>query len=115
MNTRKAFCKFAASTAVAVLLLGFNARPAHAGQLDFTLYNESGRSVYNLYVTPANEPWGRDVLGTGVLRDGQSTRITFPGEGPSSPCLWDVKVVYGSGASNENRFDLCRESRIYVR
>jgi hypothetical protein len=115
MVTRKAVCKFAASAAVAVLLVGSNVRPAHA-ELDFTLYNVSGRSVYNLYVTPANDPgWGRDVLREGVLLNGENTRITFPGQGPSSPCIWDVKVVYSDRTSAVNRFDLCTESSIYAR
>jgi hypothetical protein len=108
--------RLAASAAAVLLLFGWNAGPAHAGQLDFTLYNESGRSITYLYVSPANSnAWGQDVLGQGVLRDGGRTRITFPGQSSSSPCWWDIKVVYSDRTSAENRFNLCTESRIYAR
>ena len=114
MNARKTIGRLAAAASLA-LLAGWTAAPAHAITLDFTLYNVSGRSIHNLYVTPANEPYCRDVLGRGVLLSGESTRITFPGQNSSSPCLWDVKVVYSDRTYAENRFDLCAEGKIYAR
>jgi hypothetical protein len=116
MNTRTPFSGLAASAAVAAALAVGIARPAHANHLDFTLYNESGRSITYLYVSAAgSKVWGQDILGQGVLRNGGSTRITFPGQNSSSPCWWDLKVVYSDRTSAVNRFDLCTESRIYAR
>jgi hypothetical protein len=116
MNTRQAFCRFAAAAGV-LLLSGWNARTARAEHhLDFTLHNKSNKSVYAIYVAPANSAaWGRNVLGRDVLFRGQSTRITFPGQSPSSPCFWDVNIVYSDGTSTQERFNLCQSRQVVAR
>jgi hypothetical protein len=116
MNTRAPFSRLAASAAVGLLLAAGIAWPAHANHLDFTLFNESGTSIYSLYVTPADSAvWGRDVLGRQTLSNRDSTRITFPGQTPNSPCLWDIKVVYSDRTTAVNRFNLCRSTAVYAR
>lgn len=116
MNTRKAFFKFAAAAAGVLLLVGCSSRPARADHLNFTLSNKSYKSIYAIYVTPASSAvWGRDVLGRDVLLRGESTRITFPGQTPSSPCFWDVKVVYSDGTSAQERFNLCESTQVVAR
>jgi hypothetical protein len=91
MTTPKALSKFAVSAAFAVLLVGWSVFPAHADHLNFTLHNESRKSISYLYVAPASsDNWGQDVLGSGILRSGYYTRISFPGQTPNSPCLWDI-------------------------
>jgi len=117
VTTRQAFCRFAAVAAGLLLLGGWDARPVRAEHhLDFTLYNKSYKSIYAIYVTPASSAvWGRDVLGRDVLFRGESTRITFPGQSPNSPCLWAVKIVYSDGTSAQQRFNRCQSSQVFAR
>jgi hypothetical protein len=116
MNAHKAFCKFTASAAIALLLVGWTVWSVDAEHLNFTLYNESSKSIFRLYVSPArSDRWGGDVLSTGILRSGRSTRITFPGQNPSSPCIWDIKVVYGDGSNAVNRLNLCEINEVNAR
>ena len=77
-----------------VLLAG--ATLAAAGTQDFTLVNETGVDIAELYIAPsASEDWEEDVLGTDILKDGASVDISF------SPKLkaktWDLMVVDGDG------------------
>jgi hypothetical protein len=116
MRTQRTFRKFAVSTAIALLLVVGYVWPIHAGHLNFTLYNDSSQSILNLYVSPAQSgAWGRDVLGQDVLRRGGSTRITFPGQTPNSPCMWDIMIVYSNLTTAKNRFDLCTVKEINAR
>lgn len=87
--------KFAAITVFALVLLA-GARIAAAGTQDFTLVNQTGVDIAELYIAPsASEDWEEDVLGTDILEDGASVEITF------SPKLkaksWDLMVVDGEG------------------
>jgi hypothetical protein len=88
---------------------------ARADHLNFTLYNESGRTITRLYISPSSSSkWGGDVLGLDVLNNGSSTRINFPGQSSESPCWWDVKVVFGGGSSSTGAYNLCRTRSITV-
>ncbi len=109
MNARKALCKFTASAAIALLLVGGTVWPAHAYNRDFTLYNQRSQSIQQLFVAPSGATtWGADVLGTGVLRSGHNTYITFPDQRRGTPCLFDIKAVHTNGSVVVNRgFDLC--------
>ncbi len=108
MTSRRRFRNFAAAATAAVSVVGWGAPAAQASYLDFTLYNESGRPVVFVYVSPASvRSWGDDVLGRPTLPNGESTRITLDGPAPTGSCLWDVKFVYGGGTSAVSRFNLC--------
>lgn len=84
------------SIAVFALVLLAGAGVAAAGTQDFTLVNDTGVDIAELYIAPsASEDWEEDVLGTDILKDGASVEITF------SPKLkaktWDLMVVDGEG------------------
>jgi hypothetical protein len=116
MSIGKASLKLATSTAIFSMLAGFNAQPAHADNRDFTLYNETSKSIYFLYVSPArSDTWGSDILGRDVLRSGQYTRITFPDSNFNSPCIYDVKVVFEDRTNSVGRHDLCEINSVTVR
>ena len=87
--------KFASILMFALVLLA-GAAIAVAGTQDFTLVNDTGVDIAELYIAPsASEDWEEDVLGTDILKDGASVDITF------SPKLkaktWDLMVVDGEG------------------
>ncbi len=54
-----------------------------------TITNETGYSIYYLYVSHTDNGWGDDVLGDDVLSDGQSIRVDVENF-PSS--IFDVKA-----------------------
>lgn len=67
-----------------------------AGEQDFTLVNNTGTDIHQLFVGPTtSDEWGEDILGVNVLDDGASANITFAGE--DSTAFWDIKIVDGDG------------------
>ncbi|RAM52443.1 MAG: hypothetical protein C6Y22_06190 [Hapalosiphonaceae cyanobacterium JJU2] len=108
--------KLATSTAIFSMLAGFNAQPARADHLNFTLYNETSESIYFLYVSAArSNRWGPDILGRDVLRSGEYTRITFPNQNSNSPCIYDVKVVFEDRTNSVGRYNLCEIDSVTAR
>lgn len=69
---------------------------AMAGDQDFTINNETGVEIYNVYTSPASaNDWQEDVMGTDTLASGDSVEITFS---PSEDAeLWDLKVTDSEG------------------
>lgn len=71
---------------------------ANQNKQDFTLHNETGLEVKEVYVSPtAAEDWEEDILGTDTLATGDSVNITFTRRRED---MWDMKVVYRNGKSN---------------
>ena len=116
MHFSNALKKLSMSSAIAVSVIGWLTPIVRANHLDFTLYNESSYSVFYFYVSPARSTsWGSDVLGRSVLKSGDSTKISFPNQDSSSPCIWDVKAVFKDNTSKENRVNLCESRSVTVR
>ena len=75
-----------------IVTLG-GATPALAASEVFTVVNETGYDIREVYIAPTrNETWEEDILGVDVLTDGARTRIDFSNS--EEACLWDMKVVY---------------------
>ena len=67
------------------------AAAAQAGTQDFTLVNQTGGTIYSLFISEsANDNWEEDVLGDDTLPQGGRMPITFSGR---SACLWDIRVT----------------------
>ncbi|UFN51254.1 Tat pathway signal protein [Roseomonas sp. OT10] len=95
--------------ALVLLLAAATAAPAQA-QNRFWLQNNSGQAIQSAYVSPSRlSNWGPDILGQGVLPNGQQVWVT-PNFGD---CVLDVRVRYASG-QEETRMGLnaCNISRI---
>ena len=68
------------------------------GKQDFTLHNQTGVEIHELYVSPhSSDDWQEDVLGRDTLPDGESVDITFSPKEKAK--LWDLKVVDSKGNS----------------
>jgi hypothetical protein len=68
------------------------------GKQDFTLHNQTGVEIHELYVSPhSSDDWEEDVLGKDTLPSGESVEITFSPKEKAK--LWDLKVVDGKGNS----------------
>lgn len=116
MSICKASLKLATSTAIFSMLAGLNAQVARADHLNFTLYNETSKSIYSVYVSPArSDSWGSDILGTDVLMSGEYQPIIFPNETSDSPCIYDVQVVFEDDTQREGRYNLCEIESVNVR
>lgn len=67
------------------------ASTAIAGIQDFTLHNETGVEIHEVYVSPSKaKDWEEDILGEGTLPDGESVEITF--DDRESAAKWDILV-----------------------
>jgi hypothetical protein len=86
-----------------------------AASQDFTFENDSGYTVYHLYVSPHSlSRWGNDVLGRGVLGSGQSTYIYWNEEQDFD--LYDVRVDYANGTHYDftEGYDLTQIDEIWI-
>jgi len=64
------------------------------GKQDFTLHNQTGVEIHELYVSPHDsDDWEEDVLGRDTLPSGESVEITFSRKEKAK--LWDIKIVDG--------------------
>jgi hypothetical protein len=83
-------------------------------QQNFRLVNRTGYQINEVYVSPsANDRWGRDILGDGVMPSGTSRNITFPRA--TRACMFDLRVVYADGERGETReINLCEVSTVTV-
>jgi hypothetical protein len=81
-------------------------------QQNFTVVNNSGHTVMTLNVSPSNEDsWGPDILGADTVANGQTAEVTF--ERGQSQCLWDIRVTYDDGDSNDMRgVNLCEVATV---
>lgn len=85
----------------ALALLG--AGRALAGDQDFTLHNDTGITIKELYVSPHSvNDWEENVLGKDSLKDGEEQDITFSPKEKAEE--WDLKIVdaHGEGIVWEN-------------
>jgi len=99
---------------IAALSLGASSNALAQGNQNFTLDNDTGYTVEEVYVSPSkSDDWEEDVLGQKVLPDQSSVEITFPGK--DKTCVYDLRVVYDDGEVAEwVNFDLCTISRIKI-
>lgn len=99
--------------AAGVCLLFVVSLAAWAGPQDFTLVNDTGLTIDELYISPTHDDeWQEDVLGVDVLNNGGHVDITFP-YADKTDCAWDLKIVDEDGdAVVWEGIDLCAASEI---
>jgi len=69
---------------------------AFAGRQDFTLVNQTGRDIVNLYITPSNTfYWDNDILGLDILPNGDYAHIRFSRK--ETDRYWDMKAEFSDG------------------
>jgi hypothetical protein len=102
--------------ALALALVGLNAPFAVAAKSDFRVYNSTGSTMYRLYVSASSlDGWGRDILGSSMLRNGGNTKIRFGDPSPSR-CLYDFRAEFANGAVVQDmQVDVCDNSWIQFR
>jgi len=77
-----------------------------ATNLDFTLHNDTGKSIHELYVSGHDDDdWGDDVLGRDILTQGEAVEIKFS-KGKQS-AAYDLKVIFDDKTNSTwSNFDL---------
>jgi hypothetical protein len=84
------------SALVGFLFLIVSSISSFAGELDFTLVNETGFAITNVFISPnTQKEWGEDVMGKDVLEDGGSVDIKFSPK--EDEAVWDIKVTDKEG------------------
>lgn len=98
--------------AAGLLVALMYARPAFAGDQDFTLVNKTGYDIAEVYVSAAHDDdWGEDVMGKEMLEDGEKVDITFTSK--EGACHWDLKVVYqDKDVAIWHDINLCKVSKV---
>ena len=98
---------------LALLVAATAALPGTARAQDpsFTLVNNTGRVIQEVYATNASRrDWGYDRLGTEVIQPGRShaVRVAYEGE-----CVLDVRIVTADGGQEDRRgIDTCRARNV---
>lgn len=102
--------------AAITLTLAFLFAPitSFAGTQDFTIINQTGYTIYEVYVSETtNDDWEEDILGKDVLDNGGRLNVTFSGR---SACLWDIMVLDEDDNSVEwSGINLCEVSVVVLR
>lgn len=95
MSTVAKISKLFVALSVGVLL---QQGSALAGDQDFTLHNETGVEIHNVYVSAHSvNDWEEDILGKDTLPDGEAVEISFsPKENADN---WDLQVTDKDGNS----------------
>jgi hypothetical protein len=92
--------------AAAAAVLAVTALPSYAANRDFRFVNNSGQTLWELYVSPASDDsWNSDILGRNVLESGRAMMVRFPGKG--NECNYDLKMVMENGQNFTTQLDLC--------
>src|SRR5450631_616012 len=80
-------------TLAAATLLTLTAAGAFANDADFKLKNKTGYQIDEVYVSAhSSGKWGKDLMGSKALADGDVLNVTFPHGGIA--CQFDIKVKY---------------------
>ena len=102
------FSKFALATAI----LTAPTAGAFANDADFVLRNKTGYQIDEVYVAAsASKNWGKDIMGSGALGDGEKVTIVFPNR--NGVCSFDIQVKYSDGDTAAwSEVDLCKYETI---
>jgi hypothetical protein len=96
---------FAAAALSAMLLAP--AASAQNDSIDFTLTNNTERTLLSLYISlPSTNSWEEDIFGADVLSPGDTFNISINDELPE--CVYDIKAVFTDSTEIDIRqVDFC--------
>jgi hypothetical protein len=97
---------FARGFAVSALTLSL-ATPLAAQDLVFTVTNQSGVDLVELYASSSDaSSWEENILAGQALPSGASGEVTIAGAGKN--CAFDLRMVFADGDVLEDRTDICQ-------
>ena len=81
---------------VFALLIGLfllNSTTSYSQALGFYILNNTGVTLNNIYVTPAEQNnWGNDILPSDLFENQATVTVSIP-ESYGSTCLFDIKIT----------------------
>jgi hypothetical protein len=82
---------------------------AHAIDRDFTIHNNIGATINNLYISPhSSSRWGPDQLGNDVIANGAAWTFHFHPGNFRGVCVFDLKLVEPDNTEHVvNSLNLC--------
>ena len=102
-------------TLVGATVVSLSCMSALAGDADFTLVNNTGYTIYGVYLAPTNsKSWGNERLGKVDLENGKSRLIKFR---DSANCVQDLAIYLGEDTTETvwNGFDLCSINKLTLK
>jgi hypothetical protein len=82
--------------------------PAFAQELVFTVVNNSGVDLTELYASPANAgTWEENILGGAVMSTGASGNVNIAN---GAGCEYDLKMVFSDGDVLQDKANLCDQA-----
>lgn len=85
--------------AVVFSLSFFSAQESNAQALGFYIANNTGVTLNNIYVTPAeSNTWGDDILPNDLFEDQSTVQVYIP-ETYGETCIFDIKITDLEGNS----------------
>ena len=88
--------KFVAALFTALVFAVVMSSTAFAGRQDFTLVNQTGRPIINVYITPTHSYyWNDDILEADILPNGDATHIVF--HRSETDRYWSMMVTFDDG------------------
>lgn len=80
-------------SAVVALGIFLASSPAFASRLDFSIFNHTGLTIKEVYVSESNDSeWGEDILERDVLEDGEEFEIDMSDFSKKSK-NFDIKII----------------------
>ena len=78
-------------------ILFFSAQNSNAQALTFSVINNTGVTLSDVYVSPTeSNNWGNDILPQSLFENGSSIEVTIPAEFGET-CMFDMKITDGEG------------------
>ena len=75
----------------------FSAKNSSAQALTFDVVNNTGVTLVDVFVTPAEtNNWGNDILPNNLFENGSTISVTIPAT-YGSTCMFDMKITDGAG------------------
>jgi hypothetical protein len=89
--------KFVLSAFVVIAMFLAFSGTSSSQALYFYVTNNTGFTLNNIYVTPAEQSnWGNDILPNDLFENGSSVRVDIPAD-YGSTCKFDMKITDLSG------------------
>jgi hypothetical protein len=81
---------------IAVISL-FSAKNSSAQALTYDVFNNTGVTLVDVFVTPAEtNNWGNDILPNSLFENGMTISVTIPAE-YGETCMFDMKITDAVG------------------
>lgn len=75
----------------------FSANNSNAQALTYDVVNNTGFTLVDIYVTPAESSnWGNDILPNSLFENGATVTVTIPAD-YGTTCMFDMKITDEAG------------------